>query len=89
MRNKRVGFCVLFQALIRDGLRCVVTGKYDLASDLSQIDENIIVEAGSMFTVCAHIVPQSTFFDVSDAPTSPPHKVHNLIFLILLELTLA
>jgi hypothetical protein len=84
-----VGFCVLYQALVRDGFRCIVTGKYDMASDISHVDKNAVREAGVVNTECAHIVPESTYVDVSNTPTSPPHKVHKLIFLILLELTLA
>jgi hypothetical protein len=60
-----------------------------LASDISHVDKNVILEAGAVFTECAHIVPESTYIGVSNTRSSPPQKVHNLIFLILLELTLA
>ncbi|KAK0436852.1 uncharacterized protein EV420DRAFT_1589940, partial [Desarmillaria tabescens] len=40
-------------ALVRDGFRCVVTGSYDH-------------NTAPCYTRCAHIVPESTYFNVSD-----------------------
>ncbi|KAK0435688.1 uncharacterized protein EV420DRAFT_1592662 [Desarmillaria tabescens] len=54
-------------ALVRDGFRCVVTGSYDhntVEETSASTDE--IGEAGTVYTRCAHIVPESTYFNVSD-----------------------
>ncbi|KZT08965.1 uncharacterized protein LAESUDRAFT_723269 [Laetiporus sulphureus 93-53] len=61
------------QALIRDGFKCVVTGKYDIeAVRIPSIDKAEIRRVRAIHTECAHIVPESTFFDVSR--TSSPEK---------------
>jgi len=56
------------QALMRDGYRCLATGIYDVqaALDPINIDEEIIMAAGGdTHTECAHILPDSLYFDVS------------------------
>jgi len=65
------------QALIRDGYKCVVTGKYDMeAYKGSLVDRRVIRAAGNpVHTELAHILPDSTYFDVSDTRTSSPVKV--------------
>jgi hypothetical protein len=63
------------QALVRDGYRCVVTGKYDvLAETESLVDLEVILTAGSVHTELAHILPESTYFNVSGARASSPDK---------------
>ncbi|KAK2461245.1 hypothetical protein APHAL10511_006772 [Amanita phalloides] len=64
------------QALVRDGCRCVVTGKYDvIAEKESLVDVNVILAAGgSVHTELAHILPESTYFNVSGTRTSSPEK---------------
>ncbi|KAH7886546.1 hypothetical protein F5I97DRAFT_1867971 [Phlebopus sp. FC_14] len=59
------------QALIRDGYRCPVTGLYDMiASKQSLVDGRSIKEAGgAVHTELAHILPESTYFDISKAST--------------------
>jgi hypothetical protein len=53
-----------------------VTGKYDAqARNLPGIDVEEIRRTGAVFTECAHIVPQSTYFDVSTS-TGSPEKVY-------------
>ncbi|KAF8263835.1 hypothetical protein EI94DRAFT_1739875 [Lactarius quietus] len=58
------------QALLRDGYRCVVTGIYDsnvdLVQDLNVTEEEKRAAGGEVFTECAHIVPDSTYFNVAD-----------------------
>ncbi|KAK7037503.1 hypothetical protein VNI00_010995 [Paramarasmius palmivorus] len=52
------------QALIRDGFRCVATGMYD--SKALQVPELAEERKANLInTECAHIVPQSTYFNVS------------------------
>ncbi|KAK0216735.1 hypothetical protein EDD85DRAFT_798168 [Armillaria nabsnona] len=53
-------------ALVRDGFRCVVTGVYDqntVGETSASLDE--IGEAGTVYTQCTHIVPESPYFNVS------------------------
>ncbi|KAK0199582.1 hypothetical protein DFS33DRAFT_1397971, partial [Desarmillaria ectypa] len=59
------------RALVRDGFRCVVTGNYhrDTLSEVSASTDEIR-EAGVVHTQCAHIVPESTYLDVSDQDSS-------------------
>ncbi|KAK0207733.1 hypothetical protein IW262DRAFT_1281698, partial [Armillaria fumosa] len=59
------------QALIRDGFRCVVTASYHYDS-LSEVSASAaeIKKARVVLTECAHIVPESTYFDVSDQSSS-------------------
>ncbi|KAK0442704.1 uncharacterized protein EV420DRAFT_1074311 [Desarmillaria tabescens] len=55
------------RALVRDGFRCVVTGTYD-QSAINEISASLdeIREAGTVYTQCAHIAPEFTYFDVID-----------------------
>jgi hypothetical protein len=57
------------QALIRDGFRCIVSGRYDANIDLvpyMNVTYKEIMEArGVVYTQCAHIVPDSTYFTVN------------------------
>ncbi|EPQ57615.1 hypothetical protein GLOTRDRAFT_120712 [Gloeophyllum trabeum ATCC 11539] len=53
------------QALLRDGYRCAVTGAYDtLAQDMLN-DELADPQVWLVDTECAHIVPESTYFNVN------------------------
>ncbi|KAK0442709.1 uncharacterized protein EV420DRAFT_1074455 [Desarmillaria tabescens] len=58
-------------ALVRDGFRCVVTGKYhrDALSEVSASPEEIRA-AGVVHTQCAHIGPETTYFDMIDQDSS-------------------
>ena len=54
------------QALLRDGYQCLVTGFYavQVSSDPDiDLDEEAI--GHQVYTVCAHIVPDSSYFKVS------------------------
>ncbi len=54
-----------------------MTGKYDVqAENLPgiDIDEEDMCRLGVVYTECAHIMPESTYFDVS-TPTGSPEKV--------------
>ena len=52
-----------------------MTGKYDdQAEDILGLDEEEVCRTGAVFTECAHIVPDSTYFDVSTR-TGSPEKV--------------
>jgi hypothetical protein len=62
------------QALIRDGYRCVVSGIYDSIADSEDSEEKLNITkaeikaaGGKVFTECAHIVPDSTYFNVTDS----------------------
>jgi hypothetical protein len=69
------GCHVRIQALERDGFRCVVTGKYDLKASMNISEQEVIAAGGAVNTECAHIVPDSTYFDVSNTPTGSSVKV--------------
>jgi len=74
------------QALIRDRHRCVATGKYDMqAMNLPGIDKNDIRKSGVVFTECAHIVPESTYFDVSTRTGSPEKNAYSASVLTVLK----
>ncbi|KAG7095838.1 hypothetical protein E1B28_006533 [Marasmius oreades] len=50
------------QALIRDGYRCVVTGKYNqIIPATFDVNEEEVMRVGTGWTECAHIVPDSTY----------------------------
>jgi len=69
------------EALIRDGYKCVLTGKYDSqALDVPDIDEETIIRVGAVNTRCAHIAPESTYFNDFEHPNSP-EKVRTYGFL--------
>jgi len=54
----------------------VVTGKYDTQAKYTQdIDKEMIFRVGAVDTQCAHIAPQSTYFNDFEHPNSP-EKVH-------------
>ncbi|KAF8427200.1 hypothetical protein L210DRAFT_3565195 [Boletus edulis BED1] len=59
------------QALIRDGYKCVVTGIYDAMAEV----DNTTAMDGTVHTELAHILPESTCFNVSDTRTSSPEEV--------------
>jgi len=60
------------EALIRDGYKCVLTGKYDTqAIDIPYIDDETIFRVGAVDTRCAHIAPESTYFTDFEHPNSP------------------
>ncbi|KAF8349100.1 hypothetical protein F5887DRAFT_879149 [Amanita rubescens] len=73
------------QALIRDGYKCVVTGKYDMeAYKGSLVDRRVIHAAGNpVHTELAHILPDSTYFDVSDTRTSSPKEYAASVLAVL------
>ncbi|KAF8347441.1 hypothetical protein F5887DRAFT_31694 [Amanita rubescens] len=73
------------QALIRDGYKCVVTGKYDMeAYKGSLVDRRVIRAAGNpVHTELAHILPDSTYFDVSDTRTSSPNEYAASVLAVL------
>ncbi|KZT08980.1 uncharacterized protein LAESUDRAFT_647704, partial [Laetiporus sulphureus 93-53] len=72
-------------ALIRDGFKCVVTGIYDTeAVGIRGIDQEDILRVTTVNTECAHIVPESTFFDVS-RPSSPEKKDYSASVLAVLK----
>ncbi|PBK84071.1 hypothetical protein ARMGADRAFT_1037431 [Armillaria gallica] len=52
-------------ALVRDGFRCIVTGIYDRTT-LSEVSASPRRDPDASRTDCAHIVPESTYFHVSD-----------------------
>ncbi|KAK0203364.1 hypothetical protein DFS33DRAFT_1261934, partial [Desarmillaria ectypa] len=58
-------------ALVRDGFRCVVAGNYhrDTLSEISASTDEVR-EAGVVYTQCAHIVPEPTYFNVSNQDSS-------------------
>ncbi|KAF8125459.1 hypothetical protein EV363DRAFT_1402453 [Boletus edulis] len=58
------------QALIRDGYKCVVTGIYDAMAEV----DNTTAMDGTVHTELAHILPESTCFNVSDTRTSSPEE---------------
>jgi hypothetical protein len=70
-----VPYAKVIQALIRDDFRCVVTGIYftrvDSVQYLNITEEEKRAAGGEVFTKCAHIVPDSTYFNV----TVPSRKV--------------
>ena len=55
---------LLFKALVRDGFRCVISGRYDINS--AERSKELLLEyksagnAGSCISECAHILPEST-----------------------------
>ncbi|KAF9053840.1 hypothetical protein BDZ89DRAFT_939122, partial [Hymenopellis radicata] len=53
-------------ALIRDGFRCVVSGVYDEAAltELGLTAEQALAHGGTVYTHCAYIVPEFTYFAV-------------------------
>jgi len=52
-----------------------VSGKYDRkAKEISSIGQTEISRVGILHTECAHVVPESTYFDVSTTRTSTPEK---------------
>ena len=52
-----------------------MTGKYDVqGKKLPGLDKKDIRRSGVVYTECAHIVPESTYFDIS-TPTGSPEKV--------------
>jgi hypothetical protein len=65
-----------------------VTGKYDVLAkhNLGVDDSTILLAGGALHTDCAHIVPEATYFNVSDTPTSTPRR---FTLLMLPELILA
>ena len=60
--------CPLFEALVRDGFRCIVTGLYDATSveHNKELDLEMERAAGhSLVTQCAHIFPESVNKNIS------------------------
>jgi hypothetical protein len=53
----------ILKALVRDGFRCVVTGKYDFWSpdQSTELEQEVInSDVTTSITKCVHIFPQST-----------------------------
>jgi hypothetical protein len=64
----------LIKALVRDDYKCVVTGAYDIRGrNIPRILKELR-KGGGTSTQCAHIVPDSTYFNVS-TPGDPSDKV--------------
>ncbi|KDQ49727.1 hypothetical protein JAAARDRAFT_63505 [Jaapia argillacea MUCL 33604] len=72
------------QALIRDGFRCVVTGVYDETARPNVSVEEIVLARGIVNTECAHIVPDSTYFNVG-ANSSGDKRDHSASVLAVLK----
>jgi hypothetical protein len=55
------------QALIRDGYRCIVTSQYDSSPNSKKkwnvTEEEVIAAGGVCITRCAHIAPDSMYFN--------------------------
>ena len=51
----------------------MVTGIYDATAE-NHVDVMTTIDA-TVHTELAHILPESTYFNVSDTPTSSPEKV--------------
>ncbi|KAJ8691654.1 hypothetical protein PTI98_011204 [Pleurotus ostreatus] len=68
-------------ALIRDGYRCLITGRYDRAAEkkLDITPEELVAYGGLIATQCAHIIPipASTHFDVNITRKPTPANIAN------------
>jgi hypothetical protein len=82
------------QALIRDGYRCVVSGIYDSIADSEDSEEKLSITkaeikaaGGKVFTECAHIVPDSMYFNVIGLSDKvwPFSSFLDLIFYLCVE----
>ncbi|RDB20369.1 hypothetical protein Hypma_012576 [Hypsizygus marmoreus] len=77
------------QALVRDGYRCLISGKYDaLARKALDLPLEEILKFGpAVYTECAHIVPASTYFNVNTANsnTDPNKKDYAASVLAVLK----
>ncbi|KAG9309719.1 hypothetical protein JVU11DRAFT_10395 [Chiua virens] len=75
------------QALIRDHYQCVATGQYDLiAHKESIVDVETIVAAGTpVHTELAHILPESTYFGISNTRGSSPEKDYSASVLAVMQ----
>jgi hypothetical protein len=82
------------QALVRDGYRCVVTGLYDSIADSEDSEEKLNITkteikaaGGKVFTECAHLVPDSTYFNVAHSSDKvwPFSSFLDIIFYLYVE----
>jgi hypothetical protein len=55
----------------------------------THVNDETYLKVGMVRTECAHIIPESTYFDVSTMRTSSSQKVRRFIFLMLPELIVA
>ena len=72
--------CLLFKALVRDGFRCIISGRYDRSS-IEQNDELEREYKGAPNarpgpTHCAHIFPESTNANISGTSDNAADKVY-------------
>ncbi len=72
----------LIQALIRDGYRCAVTGKYDDAvfGTRTVTLQQVLAAGGTILTRCAHILPEFTFFSINTKGPGDEETVRLLNF---------
>jgi hypothetical protein len=65
-----------FKALVRDGFRCVISGRYDIPSVKGNEEmKNNLKEVLFCTTQCAHIFPESTNANISGTGNASEHKV--------------
>lgn len=71
---------MFLKALVRDGFRCVVSGKYDANSirDNKELELELEHEPGRgvSATECAHILPESTNANISGSSNAQSDKVY-------------
>ena len=71
---------MFLKALVRDGFRCVVSGKYDANSvrDNKELELELEHEPGRAVsaTECAHILPESTNANISGSSNAQSDKVY-------------
>jgi hypothetical protein len=71
---------MFLKALVRDGFRCVVSGKYDANSvrDNKELELELEHKPGRAVsaTECAHILPESTNANISGSSNAQSDKVY-------------
>ncbi|KXN83933.1 hypothetical protein AN958_00797 [Leucoagaricus sp. SymC.cos] len=73
-------------ALMRDGYRCVMTGKYDTRSVkmIKELKEMVNLDPSAMreFTQCAHIFSESTNSSIEPGSVKVFHRLENVMTLV-------